>query len=66
MIATSVLIFFRHCVDLFLDFVNIFRKLLIILAQKVMADLECDEIFLFNSCQTESCEMVYVPEYEKC
>ena len=27
--------FFRHSVDLFLDFINIFRKLMIILAKKV-------------------------------
>jgi len=29
------ILFFRHSVDLFLDFINVFRKLMIILAKKV-------------------------------
>lgn len=32
MFSPSHFLFFRHCVDLFLDFITIFRKLMVILA----------------------------------
>ena len=51
--------FVWHSVDLFIDFVNIFRYLLIILAQKVIycCDVVCllaiDNLFLITGGQSE-------------
>ena len=43
--------FIWHSLDLFLDFVNIFRRLLVILASKVRVGFVCLFLFVLFTCQ---------------